>query len=603
MFATGGRIMFKKIRKRIYQRSLRRTRVNMRSSKRFWSFLWPGLIIALIISLLFSVFMYDQALNMINDSDEVKEFLEEEAELTEACLTRTQSKNSGITGKEYNLKLARSDSKDQWKLWLGDGRRWLGSIAYAGGYWCIRDLDTGEILYSAESEESGYCLRVEYDIETDSKKTDYYMKYFYDIPKEQKELVEEVAQKSGQPDGFAIMIRGVKSAYVKGTEAIIESYLLNDSIEYADLSGFDLEGYTHLVTTASLDVEKRGLVDRLRGKDGNIGFTTTGVWNMDETYSKKVRDAVLKKVSELDKEKLDEADGVIRGEMRLRTWWKWKKIETEYGTFELFMAMGEDDVADEYKSSIYKAFAGVFISVLASFCFCALIIAVLRYRRYRVRHELFMYRTTLTNMMAHDLKTPLTAVSIYSENIASKANPEKDLYYSQEIRKQVKHVRKMLDDIAKTEEESMIGDRTEIWLAALCKEVIANVGPAYDEKKITVSVAGDTKIFAERSAIETVIRNLIDNAYKYSSENDTIKAEISSKTMEISNPYHGEEISKPEKLLMPFVRGDRARTGSGNGLGLAIVKNICDLTGIRLKVKVKDNSFSVRLLFGRRGRS
>ena len=107
-------------------------------------------------------------------------------------------------------------------------------------------------------------------------------------------------------------------------------------------------------------------------------------------------------------------------------------------------------------------------------------------------------------------------------------------------------------------------------------------------------------IEANKIYIEILLRNLIDNAIKYSTENSKIDVRISAKKIKISN--HGPEISEEEreKIFDKFYRTNNydLKNEMSCGLGLAIVKKIVDMHGGNVVFESKNGINSVRITFG-----
>ena len=84
-----------------------------------------------------------------------------------------------------------------------------------------------------------------------------------------------------------------------------------------------------------------------------------------------------------------------------------------------------------------------------------------------------------------------------------------------------------------------------------------------------------------RVAIRRVIDNLMENAFRYGSNDIEIASGFDKKAKAIwfSIRDYGPGIpeEKIETLFQPFTQGDKARGSLGSGLGLAIIKRIVDL--------------------------
>lgn len=228
------------------------------------------------------------------------------------------------------------------------------------------------------------------------------------------------------------------------------------------------------------------------------------------------------------------------------------------------------------------------------------LVAFILHRRSKMNHAVYTYRSTLNNAMAHDLKTPLMAISGYAENVVEGTNPGKRDYYVSEMSKQVSYMKNMIEGIQSlaNSEDGNEEKSVRIDLKSLTEEVLQGLQSEITEGKYAFSISGDCNLKSMRTSMETLVRNLIENACKYAPEGDAVAIKLERKTFTISNSLVKQITVKPDKLLEPFTKGDTSRSGrKGTGLGLAIVKSICDRYGYRVGINTDDGRFTVRIHF------
>jgi signal transduction histidine kinase len=127
----------------------------------------------------------------------------------------------------------------------------------------------------------------------------------------------------------------------------------------------------------------------------------------------------------------------------------------------------------------------------------------------------------------------------------------------------------------------------------LVQESVGVVGVLAEDKKQTISVAGDNEIsiFADRSFLRMAVINLLDNAVKYSPSGSTIRLILSVEEsssnqtvfvqLAIEDEGPGIPEDKASRVFDRFFRVDEGRTrdAGGAGLGLAIAKWAVEVHG------------------------
>ena len=102
--------------------------------------------------------------------------------------------------------------------------------------------------------------------------------------------------------------------------------------------------------------------------------------------------------------------------------------------------------------------------------------------------------------------------------------------------------------------------------------------------------ASGLQVYGDRALLTTAVRNLLDNAVRYSRHFGQVSVAVAAESGEvhISVIDQGEGIPKEsrERIFERFYRGDRARSREtgGTGLGLSIVKHVAAEHGGRVKV-------------------
>ncbi len=245
----------------------------------------------------------------------------------------------------------------------------------------------------------------------------------------------------------------------------------------------------------------------------------------------------------------------------------------------------------------------LYFRIVALFLLAMIVIALLDAWRKNVRNQAeYMfedYQKNLTDSLAHDLKTPLTAIGGYAENILSGGLSEEETNnYLDSIMDSVAYTDSIITRTLELSRMNSINDinKESTYIHTIVEKSVEKYSLILDERNITVNTDGQAEIKANIRLLETITENLVSNAVKYTSENGNINIRISNECLSISNTVN--KNVDVEKLKKPFAKGDTSRSGqSGSGLGLAIAEKASISNGFRLVLSCTDSEFTARLIF------
>ena len=208
--------------------------------------------------------------------------------------------------------------------------------------------------------------------------------------------------------------------------------------------------------------------------------------------------------------------------------------------------------------------------------------------------EIFEYRKKTTAAMAHDLKTPLAAMSAYAENLEYDTDPEKRAYYSSKVRENVAFMNKTIEGIlmfTKSETDSGKTVSRDIDVHALIEDEYNAVSGLFEKKNIKVEIKGEGHVKSNKELVEQAVRNLIGNATKYARPGTTVDIVIDGKGFTMTN-LTDQKIKNVKDLKKPFVKGEESRDAEGGaGLGLSIVENCLLSAGHSLDIEFENETF------------
>ncbi|WP_313814824.1 ATP-binding protein [Glutamicibacter sp.] len=188
--------------------------------------------------------------------------------------------------------------------------------------------------------------------------------------------------------------------------------------------------------------------------------------------------------------------------------------------------------------------------------------------------------------VSHELKTPVGAISLLAEAISEAADdPQAVLRFSTRMGKESRRLAALVQDIielSRLQSSDVISHGREFTLDTVIAEAVDRNKLLAEEKGITVSVGGELKdtLHGDPDLLMTALRNLIDNAIRYSPPNTTVGVGVRQRDgyAQISVTDQGPGISAEdqERIFERFYRVDaaRSRQTGGTGLGLSIVKHV-----------------------------
>lgn len=194
--------------------------------------------------------------------------------------------------------------------------------------------------------------------------------------------------------------------------------------------------------------------------------------------------------------------------------------------------------------------------------------------------------------VAHELKTPLTALLLVGDSLASNVT-DQNAVLVERLLKELRRMQELVGDLLELSRlENVVpgvGIRKEqIDLLTLLKDVWHSIKPLADEKDLIINmvlednpVLNQPIVFGDRPRLHRAFLNLIDNAVKFSPAGGeiTVDLQFNSDWMRIGIRDQGIGLSQQdiEHMFDRFYRGDISRfrqQRGGSGLGLAIVQQI-----------------------------
>ena len=218
--------------------------------------------------------------------------------------------------------------------------------------------------------------------------------------------------------------------------------------------------------------------------------------------------------------------------------------------------------------------------------------------RNKSRYAFEDHQRALTNDLAHDIKTPLTAIGGYAENLLDGDMPEEQ---------RVRYLRAIMDNVSYTDsmitrtlELNRLGaaavmEKESIDLIKLAEQAAEKYALLLDERNITVIYDGSAVFEADRASMTSAVENLVSNAVKYTAEGGQIKLFSEDGRFVIENTVS--EAVDTTELKLPFRKGDKSRSGrTGSGLGLSIADTAAAANGFSLEISCSSDTFRAEII-------
>jgi two-component system OmpR family sensor kinase len=187
---------------------------------------------------------------------------------------------------------------------------------------------------------------------------------------------------------------------------------------------------------------------------------------------------------------------------------------------------------------------------------------------------------------AHELRTPLTALYLQTGMLArASSEAEREAAMSTlaaGVQRAIRLVEQML--ALARQEPRADSQPVPVRLDELAREIVAELVPLADAGRIDLGIAAaqPATLAADPDALRTLLRNLIDNAVRYTPAGGRVDVTVESSAMgarvTVTDDGPGIPAEERARVFDRFYRR-AGTTPTGSGLGLAIVKAIADAHG------------------------
>jgi len=221
---------------------------------------------------------------------------------------------------------------------------------------------------------------------------------------------------------------------------------------------------------------------------------------------------------------------------------------------------------------------------------------------YRLGYSLESERR-FTADAAHELRTPLAAARIQAQVALLSPNAENRNHALAQMMAGLDRATRLVEQmlrLARLDPLAQLQQPQSLNLAELAQRVAAGVQDAQPHARIRLELADDVPpIQGDADLLEVALRNLVDNAIRYSPEGSEVAVVLQTtdgaRVLSVRDNGPGVPPEELPRLMERFYRGASV-TAEGSGLGLTIVGRIAELHAARLELANRDEGgFEARL--------
>lgn len=237
------------------------------------------------------------------------------------------------------------------------------------------------------------------------------------------------------------------------------------------------------------------------------------------------------------------------------------------------------------------------------------VIGYLIYRNIHFNHRMFKLQYDFVNNLTHEFKTPVSVIKIAGNNIrsAKDLNDKLRMHYGKILDDEAEKLNSLLNTLlsfTQIENRSIKLKLESINLRDFCENIIDTYKLRYPDFDLTCDMSEDLYLLTDRILLGSVFQNLIDNAYKYSKEDEKyLSISIGKQRKQMWFKFVDKGIGIPsneqDNIFKKFYRVQSQYNQQGSvGLGLAFCKELINFMDGNISVRSvpgKGSTFLVQL--------
>ena len=214
-------------------------------------------------------------------------------------------------------------------------------------------------------------------------------------------------------------------------------------------------------------------------------------------------------------------------------------------------------------------------------------------------------KSSFFNNVTHELKTPLTTISGYSQLLLSPKVEDKNFrdraingifQESERMHSLIVELINISKNLNNPQKELI-----PIELSTFISRILDNLKIKWNNKAYSLNLdMEDALILSDTENITSLLTNILDNSIKYSLDNGVIAINLKNQDnlvyLTVENSYESSSSFIKDKLFEPFVKGTNS-TEDSNGLGLYICKEIINSLNGEITIELTEEIFKLTTTF------